>query len=317
MVFALFIVSILSFVIIQLPPGDFLSSYIIQLEEQGIMHTAEQIESLKSFYGLNDPIYVQYFKWARGLLRGDLGRSLRWNQPVKDMILARLPMSLLISLCSFVFVWLVGLPIGVYSATHQYSFGDYVFTFVGFIGIATPNFLIALVALWVYFQATGNALVGLFSPEYMMAPWSIARLIDLLRHLWLPTVIVGTAGTAGLIRTMRANLLDEIEKPYVMVARAKGLSERKLLLKYPFRIAINPAISTIGWVLPSLVSGEILTSFVLGIPTIAPIFLGSLMSQDMFLAGSIVMILSSLTIIGTLVSDILLAWVDPRIRESI
>ncbi len=317
MVFALFIVSILSFAIIQLPPGDFLTSYIAQLEEQGIMHTAEQVESLKEYYGLNDPLYSQYVKWMRGLLKGDLGRSLRWNQPVKDLLLARLPMSLLISLCSFIFVWAVGLPIGVYSATHQYSVWDYVFTFVGFIGIATPNFLIALVALWVYFQATGNALVGLFSPEYMMAPWSFARLVDLLRHLWLPTLIVGTAGTAGLIRTMRANLLDEIEKPYVMVARARGLSERKLLFKYPFRIAINPAISTIGWVLPSLVSGEILTSFVLGIPTIAPIFLGSLMSQDMFLAGSIVMILSSLTIIGTLISDILLAWVDPRIRESV
>jgi peptide/nickel transport system permease protein len=212
---------------------------------------------------------------------------------------------------------MVGLPIGVYSATHKYSLGDYFFTLVGFFGLATPNFLFALIILWLYFNATGNVMVGLFSPEFVMAPWSFAKFIDLLKHLWIPAIIVGTAGTAGLIRVMRANLLDELEKPYVMVARAKGLSERKILFKYPFRIAINPAISTIGWVLPALVSGELLTSMVLGTPTVAPIFVSALLNQDMFLAGSIVMILSTLTVIGTLISDILLAWVDPRIRESV
>jgi peptide/nickel transport system permease protein len=317
MIFALFIVSVLSFVIITLPPGNFLTSYVLRLEEQGILVNEQQVEALRAYYGLDDPLFVQYFKWMRGFVTGNLGRSLQWNVPVKSLLLKRLPMSFLISLCSFLFVWAVGLPIGVHSATHKYSFTDYLFTFIGFIGIATPNFLIALVALWAYFQATGDVLVGLFSTEYLMAPWTWAKLADLLKHLWLPTVIVGTAGTAGLIRTMRANLLDELDKPYVMVARAKGLSERKLLFKYPFRIAINPAISTIGWVLPALVSGEILTSLVLGIPTIAPIFLGSLLNEDMFLAGSIVMILSALTVFGTLISDILLAWVDPRIRESV
>jgi peptide/nickel transport system permease protein len=256
-------------------------------------------------------------RWITGFLTGDMGRSLQWSKPVKALVLDRLPWSFVISLTSFVFVWMVGLPIGVYSATHKYSLGDYFFTLIGFFGLATPNFLFALIILWLYFNATGNVMVGLFSPEFVMAPWSFAKVIDLLKHLWIPAIIVGTAGTAGLIRVMRANLLDELEKPYVMVARAKGLSERKILFKYPFRIAINPAISTIGWVLPALVSGELLTSMVLGTPTIAPIFVSALLNQDMFLAGSVVMILSTLTVIGTLISDILLAWVDPRIRESV
>jgi peptide/nickel transport system permease protein len=317
MVVALILVSMLSFLIIKLPPGDFLTSYVSQLEQQGILVNQEQVIALKSYYGLDRPAYVQYLKWMRGLLGGDLGRSLNWGQPVKVLILDRLPLSFIISFSSFVFVWLVGLPIGFYSATHKYTVADYLLTFVGFIGLATPSFLIALVALWVYFRATGDVLVGLFSAKYLMAPWNWAKVADLLKHLWLPMLIVGLSGTAGLIRTVRANLLDELEKPSVMVARAKGLPERRLLLKYPFRIAINPAISTIGWLLPALVSGELLTSFVLGIPTVAPIFLNALLSEDMFLAGSIVMVLSSLTVVGTLVSDILLAWVDPRIRESI
>jgi len=214
-------------------------------------------------------------------------------------------------------VYVVAIPIGTISATHQYSIRDYLFTFIGFIGIAIPNFLFALVLLWFYFVYTGNVAIGLFSSQFQLAPWSLAKFVDLLKHLWMPAIIVGTAGTCGLIRVMRANLLDELQKPYVMVARAKGLSERKLLYKYPFRIAINPIVSTIGWTLPGLVSGELLVSLVLGLPTIAPLFLASLMSQDMFLAGSIIFILSFLTVIGTLISDILLAWVDPRIKESI
>ncbi len=317
MIPTLIAISFLSFVIIQLPPGDFLTSYIAQLASQGELVNDEEIMALRQRYGLDEPFISQYFRWVTGFLSGDMGRSLQWSKPVRALVLDRLPWSFVISFTSFIFVWMVGLPIGVYSATHKYSLGDYFFTLVGFFGLATPNFLFALIILWLYFNATGNVMVGLFSPEFVMAPWSLARFIDLLKHLWIPAIIVGTAGTAGLIRVMRANLLDELEKPYVMVARAKGLSERKILFKYPFRIAINPAISTIGWVLPALVSGELLTSMVLGTPTIAPIFVSALLNQDMFLAGSVVMILSTLTVIGTLISDILLAWVDPRIRESV
>jgi len=317
MIPTLIVISIISFVIIQAPPGDFLTTYISQLRARGEEISQAEIESLRIRYGVDQPIYIQYFKWIRGVLRGDLGQSLEWNRPVSELIAKRLPWSLAISFTAFIFVYLVGIPIGTLSATHQYSIRDYVFTVIGFMGLAIPNFLFALILLWFYFVYTGNVAVGLFSPQFLMAPWSFAKLLDLLKHLWMPSIIVGTAGTAGLIRVMRANLLDELQKPYVMVARSKGLTERKLLYKYPFRIAINPVVSTIGWTLPVLVSGELLVSLVLNIPTIAPLFLSSLMSQDMFLAGSIVFILSTLTVIGTLISDILLAWVDPRIRESI
>lgn len=317
MIPTLIAISIISFVIIQAPPGDFLSVYVSRLEAQGEDIDRSTIEGLRVRYGIGQPIYIQYFKWMRGVLRGDLGQSLEWNRPVGELIAKRLPWSLTISFTAFIFVFLVGIPIGTLSATRQYSIRDYIFTFIGFIGLAIPNFLLALIMLWFYFVYTGNVAIGLFSPQFLMAPWSLARILDLLKHLWMPGIIIGTAGTAGLIRIMRANLLDELQKPYVMVARAKGLTERKVLYKYPFRIAINPVVSTIGWTLPALVSGELLVSLVLNIPTIAPLFLGSLMSQDMFLAGSIVFILSTLTVIGTLISDILLAWVDPRIRESV
>jgi peptide/nickel transport system permease protein len=317
MVVTLFAVSVISFVIIQLPPGDFVTSYVAQLAAMGELVDQSEVDALRARYGLGQPAYVQYAKWIGGVLRGDLGRSLQWNRPVATLIKDRLPWSFSISLVSFIFVWMVGLPIGVYSATHQYSTPDYVATLMGFIGLAVPNFLLALLALWIYFNSTGEVIVGLFSPEYIMAPWSLAKAVDLLKHLWIPALITGMAGTAGLIRTMRANLLDEIRKPYVLTARAKGLTERRLLYKYPFRVAMIPSVSTIGWVLPSLFAGELLTSFVLGIPTLSPIFLGALLNQDMFLAGSIVLILSALTVIGTLVSDLLLAVVDPRIKESV
>ncbi len=317
MIPTLIAVSIISFVIIQAPPGDFLTTYVSQLQAMGQSIDTAEIESLRIRYGLGQPIYVQYFKWIWGLVRGDLGRSMEWNQPVARLIAQRLPWSILISLTSLLFVYIVAIPIGTLSATHQYSIRDYFFTFVGFIGIAIPNFLFALILLWFYFVFSGNVVLGLFSSQFQLAPWSLAKFVDLLKHLWMPAIIVGTAGTCGLIRVMRANLLDELQKPYVMVARAKGLSERKLLYKYPFRIAINPVVSTIGWTLPGLVSGEVLVSLVLGLPTIAPLFFASLISQDMFLAGSIIFILSFLTVIGTLISDILLAWVDPRIKGSI
>ena len=317
MIPTLFIISVITFILIELPPGDYLTAYVAQLRSMGDEVRGDEIAALSAQYGLGKPLYVQYLKWIGGVLRGDLGRSMQWNRSVTSLIAERLPWSFAISLASFIFVWLIGLPIGVYSATRKYSIGDYFFTFVGFVGISMPSFLIALVALWLYFSATGQVIVGLFSREYLNAPLSLAKIGDLLKHLWIPALITGTGGTAGLIRTMRANLLDELEKPYVTVARAKGLTERRLLYKYPFRIAMNPAVSTIGWMLPGLVSGELLVSMVLGLPTVAPILVAALLNQDMFLAGSIIMILSTLTVIGTLLSDLLLAWVDPRIRSAV
>ncbi|MCC9077439.1 ABC transporter permease [Litorilinea aerophila] len=317
MIPTLFAVTLISFAIIEAPPGDYLDSYVNNLISQQQAVDPAEIEALRARYGLGQPWYVRYFRWMNGILHGDLGRSLEWNQPVSKLILERLPWSLTISLASFAFSYLLALPIGLYSATHQYSPGDYAVTLIGFLGLAIPNFLLALIILWIYFKMTGKVAVGLFSDQYQMAPWSFAKFVDLLKHVWLPAVIVGTAGTAGLIRVMRANLLDELEKPYVMVARSKGLREGWLLFKYPFRIALNPVVSTIGWTLPALVNGELLASLVLGLPTIAPLFVGALMSQDMFLAGSIVLILSTLTLVGTLISDVLLAWLDPRIREAI
>lgn len=317
MVPTLFVVSVISFIIIEAPPGDFMDAYVEQLLQQQEAVDPAQVASLRQRYGLDAPTYVRYFRWLGNILQGNLGRSLEWNQPVSKLIADRLPWTLAISVASLIFVYALAIPVGLYSATRQYSIGDYFFTLVGFIGLATPNFLLALLIMWYYFRLTGNVAVGLFSDEYLVAPWSFAKFIDLLKHLWLPALVVGSAGTAGLIRVMRANLLDELERPYVMVARSKGLSEEKLLVKYPFRIAMNPVASTIGWTLPFLVNGELLVSLVLGLPTIAPLFVGALLSQDMFLAGSVVMILSTLTLIGTLLSDIVLAWLDPRIREAI
>ena len=317
MVVTLFVVSIITFIIIQRPPGDFISSYVGELAALGEVLDEAEIDSLRARYGLGQPMYVQYLRWFGNLLQGDLGRSLRWSKPVLSLIKDRLPWSFAISMVSLLFVWAIGLPIGVYSATHQYSMPDYIATFLGFVGLGVPNFLIALLALWIYFQTTGDVIVGLMSPEYLMAPWSFAKLLDLLKHLWLPALIIGTSGTAGLIRNIRANLLDEVRKPYVNTARAKGLTERRLLFKYPFRLAMIPAVSTIGWTLPRLFAGELLVSFVMGIPTLSPIFVASLLDQDMFLASSIVLILSTLTVIGTLISDLLLAWIDPRIKESV
>ena len=310
-------ITVLSFIIIQAPPGDYLDAYVAQLRALDQIIDDAEVESLRIRYGLGQPMYVQYFKWIGGLLRGDLGRSMQWNQPVSRVLAERLPWSVLISLVSLLFVYAVAIPIGTTSATHQYSIRDYVFTFFGFIGIAIPNFLFALILLYLYFVYTGDVVLGLFSPQFQFAPWSLAKFLDMLQHLWMPAVVIGTAGTCGLIRVMRANLLDELQKPYVLVARAKGLTKRRVLYKYPFRIAINPVVSTIGWVLPALVSGEVVVSLVLGLPTIGPVLFQSLLSQDMLLAGSIVFILSVLTVIGTLISDILLAWLDPRIKESI
>lgn len=317
MVPTLIIISIVGFFIIQAPPGDFVSSYIAGLEAQGDVIDPELIDSLRARFGLGEPIYVQYWRWVSNFAQGNLGYSMSLRQPVTVIIQERLASSVTISLFSLILVYLIGLPIGILSATKQYSAADYAFTVIGFLGVATPNFLLALVGLWLMFLWTGNAALGLYSAEFQNAPFSLAKVLDLLGHIWLPALIVGTAGTAGLIRTMRANLLDELPKQYVTMARARGVSPTKLLYKYPLRIAINPVISTIGYTLPALVEGELLVSLVLGLPTLAPILLRSLLQQDMFLATSIIMVLAILVLIGTLLSDILLAIVDPRIRGSI
>ena len=307
-------ISIISFTIIQLPPGDFLTQYVAELTEGGEMVDQAELEALESRYGLDQPIYVQYFRWAWNFIHGDFGHSFEWNKPVSELIGERLGLTILISAATLIFTWAVSIPIGIYSAVRQYSWADHLLTFLGFIGLATPNFLLALILLWFSYAYLGMNVGGLFSPEYAEAPWSLAKIWDLLQHLWIPVVIVGTAHTAKFIRIIRGNLLDELKKPYVTTARAKGLPETRLILKYPVRVAINPLVSTIGWTLPELVSGIAITAVVLNLPTTGPLLLNALKSQDMHLAGSFIMLLSVLTVIGTLISDILLAWVDPRIR---
>ena len=308
-------ISLVMFIIIQLPPGDYLTTLVAAMASQGEDVDPAALTALKERYGLGQPVYVQYWKWISGIvLRGDFGRSFAWNMPVSDLIWERLALTFMLSLSTLLVIWLIAFPIGVYSAVRQYSVGVYVATFFGFLGVATPNFLLALVLMYVAFKYFNQSVGGLFSPDYQDAAWSWGKFGDLLSHLWIPIIIIGTDGTAGLIRIMRANLLDELRKPYVVTARAKGLPEWKLLLKYPVRVALNPFISTVGWVLPGLVSGSAIVAIVLSLPTTGPLLLRALLSQDMYLAGSFLLMLSILTVIGTLLSDLLLAWLDPRIR---
>jgi peptide/nickel transport system permease protein len=315
MILTLFIVSILSFVIIQLPPGDYLTTVVTNMRASGETIDEAILAAMEQRYGLNQPMHVQYWKWISGiLLRGDFGQSFEWNQPVSTLIWGRLLLTFAMSLATLLFTWLVAFPVGIFSAVRQYSIGDYVATVIGYIGLAIPDFLLALVLMYVAFKVFNQSVGGLFSPAYTDAPWSWAKVWDLLKHLWIPVIIIGTGGTAGLIRIMRANLLDELHKPYVTTARAKGMTEFRLILKYPVRMALNPFVSTVGWTLPILVSGSAVVSIVLALPTTGPLLLRALMSQDMYLAGSFIMLLSVLTVIGTFISDILLAWLDPRIR---
>jgi len=307
--------SIISFVIIELPPGDYLTMRILELRQAGTEVGEAEIARLTAQYGLDKSIHTRYFMWIWNIIRyGNFGRSFQWDMPVSEVIGERIALTMVISICTLFFTWMMAIPIGIYSATHQYSSFDYVFTFLGFIGLATPNFLLALVLMWLSFTYLGISVTGLFSPEYVDAVWSWAKLWNMGQRLWVPVIVIGTAGTAGLIRVMRGCLLDELRKQYVITARAKGVSEKKLLFKYPVRMAINPLISTIGWLLPAIISGEAITAIVLNLPTTGPVLLRALMYQDMYLAGSFVLILSTLTVIGTLISDILLAWLDPRIR---
>ncbi len=314
MLVLLLVVSAISFAIIQLPPGDYLTSYIMNLKASGIDVSADRLASLQRQFGLDKPIWAQYVYWLRNLLRGDLGYSFQWQKPVSELIGERIVLTMTVSIATLLFTWIVAVPIGIYSATHQYSLLDYLFTFLGFIGLATPSFLLALVLAYVAFKLTGSSLLGLFSPEYADAPWSWGKVVDLIKHMGLPIIIVGTGGTAGLIRVLRGCILDELGKPYVATARAKGLTEWQMLIRHPVRIAMNPLISTIGWMLPSIVSGTVITAIVLDLPMAGPLLLRALLAQDMYLASSFIMILSALTVIGTFISDILLAWSDPRIR---
>jgi peptide/nickel transport system permease protein len=309
-------ISIITFVVIQLPPGDFLETLVSELQASGEKADMARVEALRKQYGLDQPLWKQYFMWAGGLLRGDLGYSFEYDRPVATIIGERVVLTVVVAFAAVVFTWIVAFPIGLYSATHQYGWVDHILTFVGFLGLATPNFLFALVLMFLAFAYFGISVGGLFSPALQEAPWSWAKVVDLLKHLWIPMIVIGTSGTAAMIRRLRANLLDELRKPYVVTARAKGLPPARALLKYPLRIALNPFISDIGDLLPHLLSGAIVVSIVLSLPTTGPILLRALRAQDMYLAGSFLMILAVLTVVGVFISDVALAILDPRIRQG-
>ena len=314
MIPTLAIISVIVFVLIQLPPGDIVTANLASLQSQGMEVSEEQIQALRAQYNLDKSMPMQYFHWITNFVQGDMGYSVSFNQPVNSLIWERLGYTVLIALASLLFTWALAIPIGIYSAVRQYSFGDYAFTLIGLLGLATPNFMLALILMYLGYTWFGVSVGGLFSPEFAEAPWSGEKFVDLLKHIWIPMIVIGTAGTASIMRVMRANLLDELNKPYVVTARAKGVRPIKLVLKYPVRIAINPFISTIGWLLPTLISGEAIVSIVLNLPTTGPLLLQALLRQDMYLAGSFIMLLSILTVLGMLLSDILLAVLDPRIR---
>ncbi|OQA47348.1 MAG: Inner membrane ABC transporter permease protein YejB [Chloroflexi bacterium ADurb.Bin325] len=314
MIVLLFLLCVTTFIIIQLPPGDYLTQYIHSLEQSGKKVDASEIASLKRQYGLDQPMYVQFLRWFTGMFQGRFGTSLQWKRPVVEIIGDRLYLTMLLNIFSLGFTYIIAIAIGIYSATHQYSVGDYAFTTLGFIGLATPGFLLALVVMVFFNQVFGLSVGGLFSQKYAMEPWSQAKVIDLLKHMIVPIVIIAFGQTAGLIRVVRGTLLDELRKQYVITARTKGLPKQKVLFKYPVRVALNPVISTVGWILPALVSGGTIVEIVLSLPTVGPLLYFALSSQDMYLAGTLVLFLGLLTIIGTFVSDMLLMIVDPRIR---
>ena len=312
-------ISVLAFAIIQLPPGDIMDS--IQAEALGMGAvgedlTDEEVDALRRLYGLDRPQYVQYLIWIKQLLRLELGYSYKFDLPVRGLLGERLLFTIALSATSIILTWVMAVPIGVYSAVRQHSFGDYTFTFLGFMGLAVPDFLLALVLMYIAFKYFGWSVGGLFSPEYREAEWDLARAWDMLKHLWIPALVLGTAGTAFLIRVMRANLLDELGKPYVVTARAKGMRSWRLVVKYPVRVALNPLVSLVGYLLPQLIEGTVIISVVLSLPTVGPLLLHALVSQDTYLAGTIVLSLGILTVIGTLLSDILLSLIDPRIRMA-
>ena len=307
--------SVITFVVIQLPPGDYVTSYIAALQSTGTIVSQEEAIALRQQYGLNQPIYVQYAKWMNQMLRGNFGMAMEYNRPVREVIGDRMLITVIVSLAAVLFIWIVALPIGIYSAVRQYSVGDYVFTFIGFMGIAIPNFMLALIVLYVGFKYFDTQSIGgLFSPDMVLEPWGVPKLMDMLKHLPMPAIIIGMAGMAEVVRIMRANLLDELRQPYVVTARAKGLSETRVIMKYPVRVAMNPFASTIGYLFPFLISGSIIVSLVLSLPTVGPLLYKALIAQDLFLSGTILLLLAVLTVIGTFISDMILMWIDPRIR---
>ncbi len=315
MIPTLIAISIVAFILIQLPPGDFVTSLAASASASGNTIDPSTLAQLRHEYGLDRPIWVQYWIWiSKILFQGDFGRSFDWKAPVSDLLWNRLGLTFVLSFTALVFTWIVAFPIGIYSAVRKYSIGDYFATFLAFIGLAIPNFVLALILMYISLRFFNMSVGGLFSPPFQDAPWSAAKVYDLAQHMVIPVVVLSASGIASLVRIMRANLLDELYRPYVVTARAKGLSEWRLILKYPVRAALNPFVSTIGWALPELVSGATVTAIVLNLPTTGPLLLRALISQDVYLAGSMILMLSVLTVIGTLISDLLLAWLDPRIR---
>jgi len=314
MVVMLVAVSIVAFVLIQLPPGDFADSYVNKKAQGGVVFTQAEVDEMRHELGLDRPFYIQYIDWLGNVVHGDFGFSWEYHRPVSDVIGERLGLPLALAFSTLLFTYLLALPIGIFSAVRQYSIGDHTVTVIGYLGLATPNFMLALILLYLGHRWFGLSAGGIFSPEFEDVPWSLARFWDMLAHLWVPVVVLGTAGTAFQMRTMRATLLDEINKMYVTAARAGGISEFRLLMKYPVRMALNPIASTLGWELTNIISGAPIVALVLSLPDTGPLFLNALLNQDMYLAGAMILIYCFLVVIGTLVSDLLLMWLDPRIR---
>lgn len=314
MIPTLIAISALVFIIIQLPPGDYFTTYMNELQSRGETVDKAKLEFIKQQYGFDKPMIEQYFVWLVNMLQGDFGYSFEFSLPVSEVVGDRMWLSFVVSFTTILFTWIVAFPIGVYSAVRQYSVGDYTLTFFGFLGLATPNFLLALVLQWIAFSTWGTSIGGLMDPEFIDKGWSLDKTLSILEHLWVPVLVIGTSGTAGMIRRLRANLLDELHKQYVTTARAKGLPPGKALIKYPLRMALNPFIADIGNLLPEVISGAAIVSIVLSLPTTGPMLLNALQSQDMYLAGSFLMFLAALTVVGTLISDLALGMLDPRIR---
>lgn len=314
--FTMWMISILTFVIIQLPPGDFVSTYIASLDTSGTGTSGAAVAQLRASYGLNQPLYVQYLKWIGQVLQGNLGNSIALHESVLSVISQQMVLTVIVAVAATILTWVLAVPIGVYSAVRRYSAGDYGLTFLGFLGLAVPSFLLGLALLYLGFTLFGLDLTGLFSPQYQTAGWSVGKALDLLQHLIVPAIVLGASSTAQVMRVMRANLLDELRKPYVVTARARGLPERRLIAKYPVRVALNPMASSMGFLFPQIVSGGIIVSVVLSLPTVGPTLLTALQAQDMFLAGAILLLVGMLTIVGMLVSDLVLMWLDPRIRHA-
>lgn len=316
-VFALWVISIIAFFVVTLPPGDFVDDYIANLVGEAGQGTpaADALEKqLRAEYGLDAPVWFQYLKWMSKVVRGDLSFSVEFNRPVREVIWDKLPLTIIVAGTTILFTWTMAIPLGIYAAVRHRTLEDYSLTFIGFIGLAIPDFLLALAFLWIGWFYFDLSIGGLFTREYITAPWSGGKVVDMLAHLWIPVIVLGTAGTASLLRIMRANLLDELRKPYVVTARSKGLKEWRVIIKYPVRVALNPIISTVGYLLPALISGSIIVSVILALPLIGPLLLRALLAEDLFMASGILLVLGALTIIGTFVSDILLVFVDPRIR---